>query len=148
MKIGIAGTSQFNNYHLFFKLITDIIKKTYSKNIEIIILDNLKKENDFLGIPLMAQKFANKHYYNTNLIKIDFNDYSHKLSKKREKDGRTYNPNAGLIQNITFLESCDFFILFHRNEKQFQYLIKNAEDKEMIYFNFDLSKKPEKSYSS
>lgn len=148
MNIGIAGTNRFNNYNLFVKIVTQIIKKTYSQDISIIILDNLKKENDFLGVPLMAQKFSNKHLYNSELITIDFNDFSHKLSKKREKDGRVYNANAGLIQNKEFIKKCDFFIIFHRNEKNFQYLTKMAKDQNIIFFNFDLSKKQEKSYSS
>ena len=146
MKIGIAGTNKFNNYQLFCSIINKIIKKTYSKNIEIVILDNSNQENNYMGIPLMAAKFANQFRYNFTNIKLDFYDYTHKLSKKKEKNGRTYNSNAGLIQNTNFLESCDFFIIFHRNEKNIEYLIKLADQKKIIFYNFDLSKEKTQSF--
>lgn len=148
MKIGIAGTSKFNNYNLFDSIITKIIKKTYSKDIEIVILENLIQEDNYIGVPFMASRYSQHYLYKTNSIPIDFYDFSHKLSKKREKNGRTYNANAGLIQNKTFLSYCDFFIVFHRNEQNFQYLIKMANDQNITFFNFNLEKGLDRSSPS
>lgn len=141
MNIGIAGTHQFNNYRLFYKIVEKIIKKTYSRNINLIVMDNLIKDNNFIGISYMATTFANKKQYKFELIPINFYDFSHPLSQKKEKNGKFINKNAGMIQQKLFLEKCDFFILFHRNEISFQYLIKNANKESITFFEFKLNNK-------
>lgn len=139
MNIGIAGTSSFNNYRLFKKIIDSIIKKTYINKINFIILENIDKDDDFLGVNYMSYSYARKHQYNSETIKINFNDYSHPLSVKINKNGSFFNKNAFLIQRDIFLKKSDFIILIHRNELNFKFLINEANKIQKPILNFNLS---------
>lgn len=143
MNIGIVGSKNFNNFHLFNSIVNKIIKRSGFSDLHFYSFKEfsfIKETGEAKGLTAVVLHYCEVNQFPVALLDIKWDDINSPNAIVKEKNGKKYNARALFERNEKFIQTIDILILIHQDDYDIQDLVEKAKKKKILVLDFNFSK--------